>query len=239
MLAYKYIPTRLISPAERPKISLIPPKKPSWRRSVFLQLEMLREVFHFLWFTKIRNMRKMKEDALRAREFWHKTGAAWIKAGQLLSLRNDLFPAEICRVLMSFQDVGPGVPFESVRHTLEQELRRPLHSVFEHFDEQPFLATSVAQLHRAYLRQKQAWVVVKIQKPYVEQMFTRDMRIIRRFSWLLHVLSVYPSMRWGDLCAQLEELMTKELDFRYEASSLRCLKKTLRAGSSFFGRVSR
>ncbi len=126
MLAYKYIPTRLISPAERPKIPLIPPEKPSWRRSVFLQLEMLREVFHFLWFTKIRRG-KMEEDALRAREFWHKTGAAWIKAGQLLSLRSDLFPDEVYDVLMSFQDVGPGVPFESVRHTMEQELRRPLH----------------------------------------------------------------------------------------------------------------
>ncbi len=227
MLAHKYIPTRLISSAERPKIPVIPPKKPSWLRSVCLRLEVLRELFHFLWFTKIQK-RKMEEDALRARAFWHKTGAAWIKAGQLLSLRSDLFPTEICQVLKSFQDVGPGVPFEFVRHTLEHELRRPLHAAFEHFVEQPFLATSVAQLHRAYLRQERVWVVVKIQKPYVQQMFTRDMRIIRRFFWLLHVLSVYPNMRWGDFCTQLEDLMTKELDFRYEVSSLRRLKKTLR-----------
>ena len=154
--------------------------------------------------------------------------AAWIKAGQLLSLRGDLFPADVCRELASLRDSGDGIPFESVSQILEADLRLPLKSTFDHFEEHPFLATSVAQLHRAYLRAEKAWVVVKVQKPHVTKLFQQDMSLIRKIAWLLNVLSVYPNMRWGIFCKQLDDLMTKELDFRYEASSLRRLKKTLR-----------
>ncbi|MCP4404391.1 MAG: AarF/ABC1/UbiB kinase family protein, partial [bacterium] len=227
MLAQKYIPSRLISSAERQEIPVLPPVKPSWLRLVFLLFAVVREFFHGLWFMCIQRG-KLAEDARRARDFWQQAGAVWSKAGQLLSLRSDLLPADICRELASLQDVGAGVPFESIRHILEHELGLPLESVFEHFGERPFLATSVAQLHRAYLRPHKAWVVVKIQKPYVEQMFQQDMSLIRKLSWLLNALSVYPNMRWETLCKQLDDLMTKELDFRYEASSLRRLKKTLR-----------
>ncbi len=227
MLAHKYIPSRLISPSERPRVSLSSPRKPSWLRPVFLLLAVVREFLLFLWFM-IMQRGKLAEDARRARDFWQQAGAVWIKAGQLLSLRGDLLPAEVCRELRSLQDVGPGVPFECVRPILEQELGRPLNSLFDHFDEQPFLATSVAQLHRAYLRSEKAWVVVKIQKPYVNRMFQQDMMLLRKIAYLLNALSLYPNMRWEGLGKQLDDLMTKELDFRYEASSLSRLKKTLR-----------
>lgn len=228
MLSDKYIPTRLISPSERVQIPLVSPRKPSWLRPVLVFITLFWQFMLFLWYMVIHKSHRA-EYGRQAVHFLRRSGAVWIKAGQLLSLRSDLLSTDVCRELASLQDLGNGVPFESVRQILEEELQCSLTSLFDHFDEQPFLATSVAQLHRAYLRPEKAWVVVKVQKPFAKQLFMQDMAIIRKIPWLLNALSVYPNMRWGDLHKQLNELMTKELDFRYEVSSLRRLKKKLKS----------
>ncbi len=227
MLADKYIPTRLVFPSERPKVKMTFPRRPSWLRLAFLAAAVVREFFFLLWFILVKRG-NLAEERQRAQEFWQQVGLVWIKAAQLLALHGDLLPDAIKKELPTFQDVGDGVPFECVRPIVEQELGRPLESVFERFEEQPFLATSVAQLHRAYLRSDKAWVTVKVQKPYVNRMFRQDMMIVRKIAWLFNALSIYLNIHWDDLCKQLEEQVSKELDLRYEASSLRQLKKNLR-----------
>jgi ubiquinone biosynthesis protein len=144
-----------------------------------------------------------------------------------MALRGDLFSTEVCAVLSKIREADDGIPFDNVRQTLEEEIKTSLESLFEHFEETPFVATSVAQLHRAYLKREKVWVVVKVQKPYAKQIYLQDIAVIRRVIWFLKLFSVYSNMCWEDMCKQLEELVTKELDFRYEASSLRRLKKKL------------
>ncbi len=227
MLASKYIPTRLISPSERPTIPISPLQEVSRFRPFIILMVLIKLIADIFWLILTRKRDRTKH-IRRVRQVLEDLGPLWMKAGQLLSLRADLFSADVCQELSRIQDTGDGIPFEQVRHIIEQELERPLESVFEHFANTPFVSTSLAQLHRAYFRPQNIWVVVKVKKPHADQIFVQDMRLIRMVAWLLKACSIYPNMRWEDLEIQLQDLITKELDFRFEVASLQRLKKKLR-----------
>ncbi len=162
MLAHKYIPSRLISPSERPTIPVSSPRKPSWMRPLRVMIGLLRLVAELLW-SRLTKSSNLSQYGRRARIALERLGPLWIKAGQILSLRGDLFSTEACVELAKIQESAEGMSFEWVRGILEQELERPLESVFEQFGKTPFGATPLAQLHRAYLRREQVWMVVKVQ----------------------------------------------------------------------------
>ncbi len=192
-----------------------------------VMIGLLRLVAELLW-SRLTKSSNLSQYGRRARIALERLGPLWIKAGQILSLRGDLFSTEACVELAKIQESAEGMSFEWVRGILEQELERPLESVFEQFGKTPFGATPLAQLHRAYLRREQVWVVVKVQKIYARRIFSQDRGVLWFIAWVLKRVSPYTNLRWEDLGRQLEDLMEKELDFRYEASSLRRLKKKLR-----------
>ena len=67
---------------------------------------------------------------------------------------------------------------------LEQELNGPIEETFAEFSTQPFAAASIGQVHRARLLREDRWVAVKIQRPYVAQLYIRDMSPpVHRLGW--------------------------------------------------------
>lgn len=227
MLSPKYLPTRLILPSERPSVEISDPSKPSRLRPLKVLAHLLR--LSGLFF-RLRLTRRFHGGryAVEVRNLLESFGGIWIKVGQMLCLRNDLFSTEFCAELSGVRDAADGVPFETIRETLEQQLHRPLEHVFSEFTEVPFLATSCTQFHRVYLRREQCWVLVKIHKPCVSEFFRQDLALIRFLARLFKALSVLPNMDWDSLVRQIRDQMAKELDFRYEAASLKSLKKNLR-----------
>lgn len=227
MLTKKQLPARLISPSERPPIPITPSQKPSALRAVgtvlhipilLLQLLMLRLAKKSDTTTHVQRLRTSLE----------RFGTLWVKAAQVLSTRADLLPREFSEALSTIRDYSSGVSFDEVRPIIEEEAGCALEEIYEQFDERPFAATSLAQLHRAYLRREKCWVAVKIHKPYVEGLVAQDQAIARWVVGILHLFSVYPKLAWDDLRNQSEELVLRELDFRYEEYSLRQLKRKLR-----------
>jgi ubiquinone biosynthesis protein len=171
------------------------------------------------------------------RETFEHLGGLWLKAGQILSLRVDLFPKRFCQQLAMLQNRSFGFPTPIARRILEQELGAPIDDYFDEFAEQPFAVASIGQVYRARLRREQVYVAVKIQKPFSEELFARDLVLIR---WIVRVLKVVrfrTHMRWDLGYNELSDVMKEELDYHYEASALRRMRRALRRHGIYVPRL--
>ncbi|RMF06338.1 AarF/ABC1/UbiB kinase family protein [Candidatus Woesearchaeota archaeon] len=118
-----------------------------------------------------------KNKAVAYREAFEKLGGAFIKLGQLLSLRPDLISEEYCEEFRKLQDKVPPFTFSVARRIIEHELNKPLEDLFKSFDRKPIAAASIGQVHRAVLRTGEK-VVVKVQRPDAEERFRTDIEIL-------------------------------------------------------------
>jgi ubiquinone biosynthesis protein len=91
-------------------------------------------------------------------------GPTFVKLGQLLSTRPDLVPEAYVEALSRLQDDVEPFPYEQVEPIVAEELGVRISKAFGHFEEEPFAAASLGQVHRATLRDGRR-VVVKVQRP--------------------------------------------------------------------------
>ncbi len=157
-----------------------------------------------------------------------KLGGLLIKVGQLLSLRLDLFPAEICQELSKLQDRSYGFSLDYVRQIIQEELGLPLERIFVEFEERPFAAASISQVHRARIPSFPGVVAVKVQRPDVEEKFGQDLQLIRFLLSLIKKLKLQSYVDWDNISLELDQMIQEEIDYRYEASNLERMTVTLR-----------
>src|SRR4051812_46649101 len=100
-------------------------------------------------------------------------GATFIKMGQVMSTRPDLLAPETIAQLKRLQDRLPAFSFAKVRRILEEDTGKPLEDTYAEFDRQPVAAASVAQVHRARLRDGRE-VAVKVLRPSIRRQVERD-----------------------------------------------------------------
>ena len=118
---------------------------------------------------------------MRLRLFLEHLGGAWIKIGQALSLRFDLLPSEYCAELLKLLNQTATVPYETIRQTILRELGSFPEQIFASFDPVPHAAASIAQVHIATTHDGEK-LAIKVQRPYVQEQFESDFRIIRMMS---------------------------------------------------------
>jgi ubiquinone biosynthesis protein len=190
-----------------------------------------------LWLRITGRKGRQAEQARRLRLLFDELGGFWIKVGQLMSLRSDLFSAELCEELSMLQDRANGFPFDTASRIAEDELGAPLSQVFDSFEEMPFAAASIGQIHKAHLRYEDVWVAVKVQRPFVAQVTADEMILLRRIVGFLEALSIRPHARWRDGYWELDHILQEEVDYRFEASNIRRIRKTLRRHNIFVPKV--
>jgi ubiquinone biosynthesis protein len=147
-------------------------------------------------------------------------GATFIKLGQVMSSRPDLFAPQIIDQLRRLQDRLPPFGFRRVKATVEAELGKPLADVFTAFDEVPVAAASVAQVHRATLRDGRE-VAVKVLRPGVRRQVERDKAILLGGARLAALL---PSARANDPVGHTRhfvDAICDQTDLRIEAANYR------------------
>lgn len=163
-------------------------------------------------------------------------GGLWYKAGQLLGLRRDIFPEELCDELIELQDLADGFDEASVRAVFEREFGRQPEELFAEFQLAPIAAGSVGQVHTA-----STWdgmkVAVKVQRPEIDRVFQADFRYIRVIAVILTRLNWLRHGRWDEMLWELERMMASELDYRFEAANIRRMRRTLRAHKVYVPRV--
>ncbi len=236
MLSPRLIPTRLIDPSRRPRLIIADVRPPSRLRT----LSVFAALLSFLYALAILRVKGRLDSGTAGallRERFEQLGGLWLKAGQLLSLRIDLFPQPFCQELAKLQNRAVGFPTLLARQIIEADLGAPIEQYFDEFGERPFAVASIGQVYRARLRQEQVYVAVKVQKPYAPEMFARDLVFIRWVVRLLQILRFRAHMRWDLGYEELCAVMKEELDFHYEASSIRRMRKSLRGHRIYVPRL--
>ena len=146
-------------------------------------------------------------------------GPAYIKFGQILSTRADVVGIELAQQLRMLQDRLPPFPTDIARQIFETELGRPVDTVFSEFSE-PVAAASIAQVHRARLRETGQEVAVKIVRPGIEAAFRRDIDAFHFAAGIIEALSpATRRLRPRDVVSHFESVVAGELDLRLEAAS--------------------
>jgi ubiquinone biosynthesis protein len=175
--------------------------------------------------------------AKRLRLFLESMGGMWVKAGQLVALRRDVFMPETCDELSKLQDQAFGFEWSYAKSIIEEDLGSPLETFFSDFDPDPIAAASIGQTHIATLRENGMRVAVKVQRPFISQRFAHDMRYLKLVASWMGRLGVGQQMRWDELIWELEHTLNEELDYRFEASSADRMRKMLRNHDVYAPRV--
>ena len=144
---------------------------------------------HLLWWLLVRLhlWHPAVTPAQRLCRMFERLGATFVKLGQGLSLHRDLLPDEYIHALQSLQDRVAPFPDEVARREVEQALGQPIPELFAEFEAHPMAAASIAQVHKARLRDGRP-VVVKIRRPHIKAQIDRDMRLLRGVMRALLVL---------------------------------------------------
>jgi ubiquinone biosynthesis protein len=146
-------------------------------------------------------------------------GPAYIKFGQILSTRPDVVGAELADQLQYLQDKLPPFPLATARATVEAELGIKVDEVFSEFSE-PVAAASIAQVHRARLRDSGVEVAVKVLRPRIERAFRTDLDAFHFSAALIEfLLPQTRRLRPSDVVAHFESVVLGELDLRLESAS--------------------
>ncbi len=228
MLNEKWIPTQLIDHNERQQIPISDRKAAPELRQIRVGLHILQLGVKLLCLKIIGRLDHSTIGKL-FRNFCQQNGVLWIKFGQLLSMRTDLFSDDLCAELAMLQDRVEGFSPAIAKEIVISELGREFEKCFSNFEDTPFAAASIAQVHRAYLKKERIWVAIKIRRPGIDQIFSQDMSLISVLFHLLTRVSIMPYMRWVNMLWELQQVFTEELDYRYEVSNhLRIRKKLAR-----------
>jgi ubiquinone biosynthesis protein len=146
-------------------------------------------------------------------------GATFIKLGQVMSTRPDLFEPELIEELRKLQDRLPAFPAALARAQLERDLGQPTDALFAKFEDAPVAAASVAQVHRAWLADGSE-LAVKVLRPDVRAKTERDAAILLALARL--AMRLHAHARHADLAGHLShfvEGVRAQTDLRTEAAN--------------------
>lgn len=146
-------------------------------------------------------------------------GPAYIKFGQILSTRADVVGPEMAGQLRMLQDRLPPFPTDIAKAAIEAELRAPVDELFSEFSE-PVAAASIAQVHRARVRETGREVAVKVVRPGIGPAFQRDIDAFHFGARFIELLSPGARrLRPRDVVRHFEQTVTGEQDLRLEAAA--------------------
>ncbi|QRP64214.1 ubiquinone biosynthesis regulatory protein kinase UbiB [Rhodanobacter sp. FDAARGOS 1247] len=170
----------------------------------------------------------------RLRHALTELGPIFVKAGQVLSTRRDLVPADIADELALLQDQVAPFPGSAARAIVEQELKLPIGRLYARFDETPLASASIAQVHAATLHDGRE-VVVKVLRPGIDAQIARDVKLLRSLGEL--------AQRWHpnadkirplDVVAEVEKMLENELDLQREGASASLLRRNFASGVDLY-----
>ncbi len=143
-------------------------------------------------------------------------GPTYIKLGQVLSLREDILPAEITDELKNLLDRLPAVPLDRLKEIIEKDLKRPVVAMFSWIDPNPLGSASIGQVHKAKLLDGKV-VIVKVVKPGNRELLKRDTILLNLLGRFLQTF--LERLQPRKVFKEFSEYTLRELDLTREADN--------------------
>jgi ubiquinone biosynthesis protein len=147
-----------------------------------------------------------------------------IKALQFASTRPDILPDAYTSAFATLQDHVPAYPWPAIRAAIRRELGRAPEEVFARIERRPIASASIAQVHRAWLKDGRV-VAVKVQYPDIASIMTTDLVILQYI--VRAVAGLVPQVQLQPILDHLKETLPLELDFQREAAAITGLRAAL------------
>ena len=158
---------------------------------------------------------------VKLRHVIEELGPTAIKIGQILSMRPDMIPPDLCDELRNLQENVPPLPFGAIEKTLIEAYGRPISDLFTDFERQPVATASLSQVHRARRADDGRQVAVKVRLPGVVDTIMADLDIMEFFA--AQIEERFPSLRRSRprfVVRNLRKDVARELDFTNEAVNM-------------------
>jgi ubiquinone biosynthesis protein len=148
-------------------------------------------------------------------------GPTFVKLGQLMSMRTDILPQEYCAALALLRtDVRP-MSYEEVIRVVESEYGAPPAEIFQEISREFIGAASIAQVHKAVLKNGQT-VVLKVQRPGIYKTMERDIQLLKKTITLVRKLNFsIGDIDFRDFVDEMWAAAQQEMDFLAEANYIR------------------
>ena len=167
--------------------------------------------------------RRLRAIAASFRALAVRQGGVLIKVGQFLSARLDVLPREVTGELADLQDEVGAERFEDIRRVIEMEFGEPIEGRFVELDPRPVASASIGQVHRARICSTAPDgtpcppVVVKVQRPHIQQIVEADLAAIRvAGGWLQRMEAVRRHVRLPALIDEFARTLFEEIDYIQE-----------------------
>ncbi len=158
-----------------------------------------------------------------------------MKVGQALSVMEAAIPPQFAdpfrEALVKLQSEAPPLPAAKVHRVLDAQLGTKWRDRFESFDDTPVASASIGQVHKGVWKDGRE-VAVKVQYPGADEALRADLKLIKRFSWV--VKQIAPRADVDRIVAEVSERIEAELDYRLEANYQRAFAKAFAGDEKFF-----
>ncbi len=183
----------------------------------------------------IKNKYPEKPLGERLRLALQELGPVWIKFGQMMSTRRDLFPPHLADQLALLQDQVAPFDGQLAKDQMETALGGPLENWFTEFDIIPLASASIAQVHTAKLKESGREIVLKIIRPDIRPVIEADIRLMYRMAGLVeqHIPEAR-RLKPVEVIEEYEKTLLDELDLRREASNAMQLRRNFEGSEELY-----
>lgn len=158
-------------------------------------------------------------------------GPLYVKLGQVLSSRTDILPQDVATVLKGLQSDVPAESFDTVQAIFREDFGTDISNVFETFEESPFAAASIGQVHRAVILPPEGGapvcVAVKVQRPNIRDDFEKEISILKQ---IMDGISVFGARAVDESITVLNDMersIREETDFEIELKNMQKFRDVL------------